>query len=1241
MQRSHRTGWWNGCSRLAVSLGLVSLTLTACSGDEEGSASSRPPPTDPPPVVETTQPCVLNADCPAGQYCDLGECLQECNVEAPCSEGGNCSLRGRCLPPEEPEVQPEPEPAFQGTVSVEPEATVIAPADRVLELRLSSNSPDPVRYRVELSAPHLSLAEHRGEFTGSTTLKLDVDSTRARPLETEGTITIVTTLGDLVVTAPIQPSISGYYQGTMRYEVGNLMLGDASVGLEIFEEAGQVRVRFDPRASLLFPEAPAAEGGAGQPASGAGVFSKADGKIDATIYQSLPAAFAGARNYLARDVTRTLRLNLVPGSLGTMEGSFTEDIRGIFPQAARASGRISLQYVADREVSEFEPTRQAPPVPTVSAGSYLAPIDVFGWTGDGGVCATVAPSGCVAHPDPAGCRADLAAAAPVLSEKLLEPLYSDMLLSDRSALPFDTMADRCQAALGVKTIEGYQADPSAKFCGLVVPFGCLLDVLANRVPDPTLRGQVYSDSVARLAAPVLLVAKNEVTRGLEASFRQGYREEGNRYDAALTTIRPMGRWLLQPSVVEQLRAMPDEAAQGTGASSTTSTVLESYPAARALAELFHTLSTVDGERSRITATTSTTSSTATLKATQERAVIAYLEAATLGRIVQGWSGIPPSVTSRFSGLLNPMNRGFSTLVQGGSVLGVAEGFVPFVYRPEDAGSAGPTNFEQMLAIAQNQVAAESQAESTWLAAGRTFEQNNSLLQNELASVRGRYDQRLREICGPAFDPNSPASGWEVCGHGEAGEIALRRVEVERAGESLKNHYRRAENKLAMIQISMENAARVLGKRAEEMQLIDNVGKTVNGLTLGTRIISEVQTGLLIASNAQLWNAGAPLALAVTAGVLGAVKVVLETAKDDLLLFEKLEVARISAEVEYLNAMSNAKRELIEQAQIAVEAQETALVLVQAKIAERNLMDQARSLMEERSRVMAVLGKNPANDPSYRLIRDKRALEVLAYRSSAQTQLLLAGRALEFELNMSLSGLDGAVLNANNAYALEQLTRCFKSIHDQRRLAFGSPQEYVTTVSLRKLLGILAPRVDSVTGEELSEGRQFREYLLRNQNLDGQGGVGLAFSTTLDPDNGLWSTDVCSDRVKSIEAQIVGDFLGDDEAQVNLQLQGTSLLRECDTDAIQSWSLGGGDSSSAVAIIQAGVNDFGKATPNTSLFGQSVARATWRIVIPGASSAPGNQDVDLTKIEDVVLRITHSALARRTSGWNPDVSCLAF
>jgi hypothetical protein len=128
----------------------------------------------------------------------------------------------------------------------------------------------------------------------------------------------------------------------------------------------------------------------------------------------------------------------------------------------------------------------------------------------------------------------------------------------------------------------------------------------------------------------------------------------------------------------------------------------------------------------------------------------------------------------------------------------------------------------------------------------------------------------------------------------------------------------------------------------------------------------------------------------------------------------------------------------------------------------------------------------------------------------------------------------------------------------------------------------------------------------------------------------------------VQAQLVGDFLGDNQAQVNLSLTGGSVMRACDSDALLTWSLGSDTSAAAVAfaVIQSGVNTFGDAPPNTSLFGQSVARASWSVVIPGGGDAPSNADVDITHVDDIVLKFTHKALPHRSSPVGVDLSCLA-
>jgi hypothetical protein len=214
-----------------------------------------------------------------------------------------------------------------------------------------------------------------------------------------------------------------------------------------------------------------------------------------------------------------------------------------------------------------------------------------------------------------------------------------------------------------------------------------------------------------------------------------------------------------------------------------------------------------------------------------------------------------------------------------------------------------------------------------------------------------------------------------------------------------------------------------------------------------------------------------------------------------------------------------------------------------------------------------------------------------------------------------------------------LASCLTSIFNASRVAYGTPQQYVTTVSVRQMLGIKGPRKDDVTGQTLSEGDQFRELLLRNENIDGSGGVGIKFATDLMPGNGLWAADVCNDRIVAAQAQLVGDFLGDNQAQVTLDVAGGAVMRSCATGTLEPWSLGAGSSSGgedAHAVIQAGVNTFGDAPPNNSLFGQSVARASWKLIIPSALNAPENADVAFGHVDDVVLKFTHAALPAHAS-----------
>lgn len=227
-----------------------------------------------------------------------------------------------------------------------------------------------------------------------------------------------------------------------------------------------------------------------------------------------------------------------------------------------------------------------------------------------------------------------------------------------------------------------------------------------------------------------------------------------------------------------------------------------------------------------------------------------------------------------------------------------------------------------------------------------------------------------------------------------------------------------------------------------------------------------------------------------------------------------------------------------------------------------------------------------------------------------------------------------MLGAFNSHEIERLSNCYQTILSEDRTSYGVPQDFSTTLSVRRMLGVTGPRTDEVTGKMLSAGELFRSILLTNQTLDTDGNVRIQFSTNLMPGNDLWSTNVCNDKITSVKAQLVGDFQGDDEAEIGLLVEGGAVMRRCDSEELIHWHL----DSQAIAIVQAGTNTLGP-TANTSLFGQSVARPSWTLVIPSGVNAPANKDLNLEQLEDIVLEITHRALPRREGGSRADIACL--
>jgi len=792
------------------------------------------------------------------------------------------------------------------------------------------------------------------------------------------------------------------------------------------------------------------------------------------------------------------------------------------------------------------------------------------------------------------------------------------------------------------SIQAY-SESSDKKCGLVVPLACGLALTSRQPTADTANGKVFGRLMRETLAAPLLVAKNDMVEAVNESIVQGNDAELSRYDHALKTLAPVSRWVLQPGVIEYMRSMTPAAAKGD-AQSDNSTQNASYPSARALLDLIRTRSALEAERARVATAGHWADSASLAKDAQQTALMTFLESAVMAEVIEAWNGAPASVTVGLTGVLNPLDQGYAAISQGANAFGVPSSYVPFVYRDTDVGK-GATNYEQMASIATEALTQYAKTEISYKDADRSFELNEQQLRSEIQSTKTQYDTQIRTICGPAFDPDAVTGpeSWASCGAQGAGQVGELLMEIERATAALHSAEGRIQGMKDKIRIDQTALAQTQEVHADTLQFLDNNGQKVVALTLADATLRAEQKLVEVSAQSSITNFGAPLALAAFDAVLELMRGAIEAEKQRLQTAQTMRFEQAGAQIELINGMASIQKQTIDLVQLGVDMEQDTVGVMLAKLRARNAVEQARMLWETRQQSLEVIASqlNPSNDPAFRVVRDKVALDLLASRRHAQRQVFLAGRALEYEINQSLPALGPAVLSASNEPRLSSLAGCFDQIHNSYRMAYGTPQEYSTTVSVRKMLSIVGVRKDEVTGEELSEGAQLRQLLLRNENLDGKGGVGIAFPTNLQPDNGLWSANVCLDRVVSVQAQIVGDFLGDNDARVLLVLDGGGVVRSCGTEDVQTWSFGGENSpsSAAQANIQAGVNSFGEAPANKSLFGCPVAAATWNILIPGGSTEPANKDLDIAKIEDIVFKINHSAVPQKISPITVDTSCL--
>ena len=1204
-----------GCGRAPGAPVVDNETTEAPDGGSERPRDARRPTLrdaiDPasPPVLSSHPDCAISADCPAGQHCDLGECVQECNTELPCETGQACSSRARCLGPDDADEDPRPTTKRAGTLSVSPSSASLTERDESLSLTLKSDSSEPVRYRIQLEGPHLSVVEPRGSFVGETTVRVAVDGNIAGA-ESPGIVHVRTTLGDAVVSAPLRAGVTGQYEGTMTYDGDSIPLGSAGVSLALREEAGNVLARVNSARSLLFPPS-------GDTAIvGRGSYRRSLG-AEFTVLHDVPAALGGERNRFKRRMLRTIRFSVKPDDRGNLAGTFVESIEGLQTRAVTLRGTVMLRRSTLPDGIAFDDSKKLE-VPAVDVSEPVLTLGTAfpGWTEANCTSirdpSTEAGESCKAardRPLPGGCSDSLHYYATVADN-----LYYRLghLYEAKSPRPIDEIAAACAYDLGrTPALEGEIS------CAALPQLACALSDVALSAARDSVLWEDFARLFSHVLEPALLVAQDEVAASTKASFLTGPSEYREALARASRALAGPAMWVMQPHLLEYLARI--------GASGGTAQTR----ALRSLGRLFFVQSTIDGELGRSGGGAGRDDE---LRNAQAGGLLALLEAAAMLGAVPGWDQSATSdAGSEVTDVLSPSNRAFRGLLEGDLQFGVPEAYVPLLNRPGDSSS----NAAQVLETVEPWLTELAQTESALVESTRTYERNNDDMRKELLATQTGTTAAIQDICGESFvvDHAAPPD-FGQCGK-TSGEVRSLLLDIDLAHARIETSHARMVGMAEKIRIEYRRVQEVKEVREGTIGFVDANGKKLENLTVLEGGINTAQKVLETSAEASVFNFGAPLVNAAIIGILEVARTEINRQRVELDTAKEMRIRGDDANVEAMNGMAVIRSMVVDQMQLGVEMQQELIGLLQTQVEAANAVERARRLVGDLARTRAVLAKGTLLDPSFRILRDAAALSALRARADAQSALYRAGRALEYELNQPVGeALSRAVHGVFNASRASTLKHCLQRIATDAALSKGQPQPYVTELSLRKVLGVAAKRTDDVTGEVLTQGDLFRRIFLENQNLDGHGGAGVSFASSIQIGNGLWPINVCDDKITAVSVQLVGDFLGDDNAQVELELEGGGVIRRCDQDALVNWSTAGR------AVAQAGVNSFGAAPPNRSLKGLSVASSRFKLVVPGASVAPANTDLDLRKVDDIVLRIEHEARPTSQNQSPISLECLA-
>jgi hypothetical protein len=526
----------------------------------------------------------------------------------------------------------------------------------------------------------------------------------------------------------------------------------------------------------------------------------------------------------------------------------------------------------------------------------------------------------------------------------------------------------------------------------------------------------------------------------------------------------------------------------------------------------------------------------------------------------------------------------------------------------------------------------SNASSTFNAAQSTqrdFESSYQQITQQLVAANADSGKRIADLCGGSA--NAPtltscgASGGQVFDTLAQLQSAYLRMQNAMAAVANQHEQIAIEQNRAAEQVHLHQVtAQAIGEDGRKLEVLqDKESRLEAGAALFGGMVATIEAvgnpSRLLAAASGLVNAG----VAYGKGEIEQQRIEIDT-------IAKARVEYDQAQSQLIDSAARVKALMLEIPTLRINA-----MLAQQDISRitgqlRSELQDAQAAMAMRSLMQQLASTDPRRDPTFRQYRDRTTELATKAFDDAQGQLFLVTRALEYEIGMSF-GRRSELFTLVTPAELSSYATDLDIAYQRYISTVGNSQDRETTISLRdQIFHFSAPLADHATGGNESPEEIFHELLAEPRNRDADGNIRLTFALPLTPDAPFFNPSYCTDKITGIRISLVGATLGATQPEVGLQQRGSAYLRSCtDTDGGGNYVVSDYNLENTIgvrrAIVQAGLNlsgptDMSSGGPdNTEFYGRPIA-APYELIID--RSVPANANLDLTKLDDIVLFIKH-------------------